>query len=78
MCHPTPTLRLAAFAVCVDRLVCISQAVGPKHFPSEQFRVTQHEPPQRDVVAIHRALAASTGADEFLQFRDSLASRGQG
>src|SRR5207302_6682481 len=57
----------------INRRVSFTQAVGPQHFPCEQFRIAKHEPPERDIVAIYRPLLSAARAHKLRQLEKARA-----
>src|SRR5271157_6242047 len=61
---------------CLYRLVycgvSLAKAVSPEHFPGGEFGIAQQEPPELNVVTVHRAFAAPRRANEFFQLQKSL------
>src|SRR5580658_11209100 len=56
----------------VDGGVGFTEAVGPQHLPGEKLRIAQHQPPDGDVVSIHRPLALAACIHEFCQLEKPL------
>src|SRR5882762_984555 len=55
----------------VDSSVGFAKTVSEKHFPCDQFRIPQQEPPELNIVAVHGALAAVRRANECFQLEKS-------
>src|SRR5437762_7795638 len=64
--------RLRCFYRFVDSGVSLAKAVGPEHFPSGQFGIPQQNPPELNIVAVHRTFATARCANEFFQFQKTL------
>src|SRR5262249_41118541 len=70
-----PTYRNRRFGCLhrfVDRRISLTKTVSPQHFPRRELGIAKQNPPELDVVAVHRTLSRPRGTNEFLQFEEAL------